>query len=103
MFTSGPEFFDDIEEASQNLFPVMFGSQLETLGELARVDCSRLGRAPVRAGEIARHRIPRAARVMPQIDIACREVAGMLSDRLGLPALRPGARDRHRRALGRQG
>jgi HD-GYP domain-containing protein (c-di-GMP phosphodiesterase class II) len=30
--------------------------------------------------------IPRAARVMPVVDVACREVAGMLSDRLGLPA-----------------
>ena len=83
------EVFDDIELASQNLFPVMFGSQRELLGALARSIAPQ--RAPlVRAAEIARA-IPRAARVMPVVDVACREVAGMLSDRLGLPSVRAGA------------
>ena len=78
------QIFDDIELASQNLFPVMFGSQREQLGALARSIAPQ--RTPLaRAAEIARG-IPRAARVMPVVDVACREVAGMLSDRLGLPA-----------------
>jgi HD-GYP domain-containing protein (c-di-GMP phosphodiesterase class II) len=78
------QLFDDIELASQNLFPVMFGSQRELLGALARSIAPQ--RTPMaRAAEIARG-IPRAARVMPVVDVACREVAGMLSDRLGLPA-----------------
>jgi HD-GYP domain-containing protein (c-di-GMP phosphodiesterase class II) len=37
-----------------------------------------------RAAAIVRT-VPRAARVIPLVDIACREVAGILSDRLGLP------------------
>jgi HD-GYP domain-containing protein (c-di-GMP phosphodiesterase class II) len=78
------ELFDDIEVAARNLFPVMFGSSRETLGALARSVAP--GRAPlVRAATLART-IPKAARVMPLVDVACREVAGMLSDRLGLPA-----------------
>ena len=78
------QIFDDIELASQNLFPVMFGTKRELLGALARSIAPQ--RAPLtRAAEIARG-IPRAARVMPVVDVACREVAGMLSDRLGLPA-----------------
>ncbi len=78
------QVFDDIELASQNLFPVMFGSQREVLGALARSTAPE--RTPlVRAAEMVRT-IPRAARVMPAVDVACREVAGMLSDRLGLPS-----------------
>ena len=77
------ELFDDIEVAARNLFPVMFGSSREMLGGLARSVAP--GRAPlVRAAELART-VPKAVRVMPVIDVACREVAGMLSDRLGLP------------------
>lgn len=77
------QVFDDIELASQNLFPVMFGSQRELLGALARSIAP--AHAPLgRAAAIARG-IPRAVRVLPVVDVACREVAGMLSDRLGLP------------------
>ena len=44
------------------------------------------GGAPlVRAVGIART-VPKAARVMPRVDAACREVARMLIERLGLPA-----------------
>ena len=78
------QIFDDVELAAQNLFPVMFGTKRELLGALARSIAPQ--RAPLtRAAQIARG-IPRAARVMPVVDVACREVAGMLSDRLGLPA-----------------
>jgi HD-GYP domain-containing protein (c-di-GMP phosphodiesterase class II) len=77
------QVFDDIQLASQNLFPVMFGSRREVLGALARSIAPQRP-LPARAAEIARG-IPRAARLMPVVDVACREVAGMLSDRLGLP------------------
>jgi HD-GYP domain-containing protein (c-di-GMP phosphodiesterase class II) len=77
------ELFDDIETAARMLFPVMFGSQRELLGALARSIAPQ--RSPLaRAAEVART-IPKAARVIPRIDMACREVAGILSDRLGLP------------------
>jgi HD-GYP domain-containing protein (c-di-GMP phosphodiesterase class II) len=77
------ELFDDIEAAARNLFPVMFGSSREALGGLVRSVAP--GRTPLtRAASIART-VPRAARVMPLVDGACREVAGILSGRLGLP------------------
>jgi hypothetical protein len=40
---------------------------------------------PIRAFEIAR-KVPSAALVMPRVDVACREVARMLIERLGMPA-----------------
>lgn len=78
------ELFDDVELAAQNLFPVMYGSQRELLSGMMR--SVEPGSPPAkRAAGIVRT-LPRAARVMPVVDVACREVAGMLSDRLGLPA-----------------
>ncbi len=77
------ELFDDIEQAAQKLFPVLFGSQREQLGALAR---SIAPDRPLFARAAATARgIPKAARRAPQIDLACREVAGLLSERLGLP------------------
>jgi HD-GYP domain-containing protein (c-di-GMP phosphodiesterase class II) len=66
------------------LMPVWFGSPREMMAAMARAVAP--GATPVvRAVEIART-LPRAARVMPRVDVACREVARMLIDRLGLPA-----------------
>lgn len=74
----------DFETATQNVFPVIFGSSREMLGALTRSVAP--GRGPlVRAAEVVRS-VPRMVRVMPEIDVACREVAGLLSDRLGVPA-----------------
>lgn len=78
------QFFDDIEGAAQNLFPVMYGSQRERLGALTRSIAP--DRGPLARAALIARTVPQAARVMPQIDVACREVAGMLSDRLGLPS-----------------
>jgi HD-GYP domain-containing protein (c-di-GMP phosphodiesterase class II) len=77
------ELFDDIETAVRNLFPVMFGSSRELLGGVVRSIAP--DRPPLqRAATIART-VPRAARVVPSIDVACREAAGILGGRLGLP------------------
>lgn len=73
----------DFADATQNVFPVLFGSSREMLGALTRSMAPGRGRL-VRAAEIVRT-VPRMVRVMPEIDIACREVAGLLSDRLGVP------------------
>ena len=77
------ELFDDIETAGRNLFPVMFGSSREMLGGLVRSVAPL--RPPVQRATAIVRTVPRATRVMPLVDIACREVAGILSDRLGLP------------------
>lgn len=73
----------DFETATQNVFPVLFGSSREMLGALTRSVAPGRGRL-VRAAEIVRS-MPRMVRVMPELDVACREVAGLLSDRLGVP------------------
>jgi HD-GYP domain-containing protein (c-di-GMP phosphodiesterase class II) len=79
------EIFGDTAAAVRDhLMPVWFGQPREMMAAMAR---SLVPEAPlrVRAVEIARQ-FPRAARVMPRVDVACREVARMLIDRLGLPA-----------------
>ena len=65
-----------------HLMPVWFGEPREMVAAMAR-SVAPGAALPVRALEIAR-RVPKAARVMPRVDVACREVARMLIDRLGL-------------------
>jgi len=79
------ELLGDTAAAVRNhLMPVWFGEPREMIAATAR---SLAPGAPlrVRAVEIAR-KVPKAARVMPRVDVACREVARMLIDRLGMPA-----------------
>jgi HD-GYP domain-containing protein (c-di-GMP phosphodiesterase class II) len=79
------EILGDTAAAVRNhLMPVWFGEPREMMAAMAR---SLAPGAPlgVRAVEIAR-KVPKAARVMPRVDVACREVARMLIDRLGMPA-----------------
>ncbi len=74
----------DVATTMRNYLPVWFGSQGQIARAIARsVAADRA--PPVRVVEIART-MPRAIREMPRIDVACREVARMLIERLGLPA-----------------
>ena len=75
----------DTREAVKNhLMPVWFGEPREMVAAIAR-SVAPDATLPVRAIEVAR-RVPQAALVMPRVDVACREVARMLIERLGLPA-----------------
>ena len=74
---------DTAAAVKNHLMPVWFGEPREMVVAVARSVAPRAS-LPVRAVEIAR-KVPRAARVMPRVDLACREVAQMLVDRLGLP------------------
>jgi HD-GYP domain-containing protein (c-di-GMP phosphodiesterase class II) len=67
-----------------HLMPVWFGEPRQMVAAIARSVAPEAS-LPVRAVEVAR-RVPRAALVMPRVDVACREVARMLIERLGLPA-----------------
>ncbi|MDQ3571306.1 MAG: HD domain-containing protein, partial [Actinomycetota bacterium] len=67
-----------------HLMPVWFGEPREMIAATMRAVAPDAP-LPVRAVEIAR-KIPKAARLMPRADAACREVARMLIDRLGLPS-----------------
>jgi HD-GYP domain-containing protein (c-di-GMP phosphodiesterase class II) len=79
------EIVGDTAAAVRNhLMPVWFGAPWEMVAATAR-SIAPGAALPVRAVEIAR-KLPKAARVMPRADAACREVAGMLIERLGLPA-----------------
>ncbi len=75
---------DTATAVREHLMPVWFGAPREMIAATARAVAPGIG-MPRRAVEIAR-RVPKAARVMPRVDVACREVARMLIDRLGLPA-----------------
>ncbi|MGH2984391.1 MAG: HD domain-containing phosphohydrolase [Solirubrobacterales bacterium] len=78
------EILGDTAAAVRNhLMPVWFGERRQMMGAIAR-SVAPGATPPVRAVEIAR-KVPKAARVMPRVDAACREVARMLIDRLGLP------------------
>jgi HD-GYP domain-containing protein (c-di-GMP phosphodiesterase class II) len=67
-----------------NMLPVLFGSRREIMGAVVRTVAP--GRsAGLRAVEIART-LPKVGREYPGIAAANCEVAGMLTDRLGLPA-----------------
>ena len=74
---------DTTRAIREHIMPVWFGSQRELIGAVAR-SISPDAPTLVRVLDVARG-VPRAARVMPQIDIACREVARLLAARLGLP------------------
>jgi hypothetical protein len=78
------EIFGDTAAAGNHLMPVWFGEPREMMAAMAR-SLAPGAALPVRAVEIAR-KVPKAVRVMPRVDVACREVARMLIDRLGLPA-----------------
>jgi hypothetical protein len=73
---------DTREVVKNHLMPVWFGEPREEVAALARAPDAAL---PVRAIHMAR-KVPQAARVMPRVDVACREVAWTLIERLGLPA-----------------
>ena len=74
----------DFAPFMEQFMPVWFGSQREMMAAMAR--SVEPGAPPLlRAMGMART-VPKAARVMPRVDAACREVARMLIDRLGLPA-----------------
>jgi HD-GYP domain-containing protein (c-di-GMP phosphodiesterase class II) len=75
---------DTAAAVKHHLMPVWFGQPREMMAAMAR-SVAPGAALPVRAMEIAR-KVPRAAFVMPRVDVACREVAQMLIDRLGLPA-----------------
>jgi response regulator RpfG family c-di-GMP phosphodiesterase len=75
---------DTATAVRNHLMRVWFGEPREMMAAMARAVAP--GATPLRrAIEIART-VPKAARVMPRVDVACREVARMLIDRLGLPA-----------------
>ena len=79
------EILGDTTVAVRNeLMPVWFGKPREMMAAMAR-SVAPDAPLPLRALEVAR-KVPRAARVMPRVDVACREVARMLIARLGLPA-----------------
>ncbi len=68
-----------------HLHPVVYGSQREVLTGLIRALPDPGSSAPARATQVAR-RMPRMARKQrPQLTAHC-EVAGMLAERVGLPA-----------------
>jgi HD-GYP domain-containing protein (c-di-GMP phosphodiesterase class II) len=74
---------DGADVLMRNMLPVLFGSRREVMGAVARTVAQ--GRAPgVRVVEIART-LPKVGREYPSIAAANCEVAGMLTDRLGLP------------------
>ena len=75
---------DTAAAVRNHLMPVWFGEPREIIAAIARSVAPEEA-LPVRALEIAR-KVPRAAVVMPRVDVACREVARMLIERLGLPA-----------------
>ena len=75
---------DTREVVKDHLMPVWFGEPREVVAALAR-SLAPEAALPARALHIAR-KVPQAARVMPRVDVACREVARMLIERLGLPA-----------------
>ena len=75
---------DTAAAVKNHLMPVWFGEPREMMAATAR-SVAPGAPLPIRAFEIAR-KVPRAAVVMPRVDVACREVARMLIDRLGLPA-----------------
>ncbi len=75
---------DTAPAVRNHLMPVWFGEPREMVAAMAR-SVAPGAAFPVRAVKIAR-RVPKAARLMPRVDVACREVARMLIDRLGLPA-----------------
>jgi hypothetical protein len=79
------EIVGDTAAAVRNhLMPVWFGEPREMLAAIAR-SVAPEATLPVRATEVVR-KVPRAALVMPRADVACREVARMLIERLGLSA-----------------
>jgi HD-GYP domain-containing protein (c-di-GMP phosphodiesterase class II) len=75
---------DTREVVKNHLMPVWFGEPREVVAALAR-SVAPDAALPIRAIHMAR-KVPQAARVMPRVDVACREVARMLIERLGLPA-----------------
>jgi HD-GYP domain-containing protein (c-di-GMP phosphodiesterase class II) len=75
---------DTAAAVRNQLMPVWFGEPREMMTAMAR-SVAPHAPLPVRVIEIAR-KVPTAARVMPRVDVACREVARMLIERLGLPA-----------------
>jgi HD-GYP domain-containing protein (c-di-GMP phosphodiesterase class II) len=79
------EILGDTQAAVRDhLMSAWFGSSREMATAMVRaVSRGRPGLAG--ATEIVRT-VPRAARAMPRIDVACREVARMLIHRLGLPS-----------------
>ena len=79
------EILGDTRAAIKNhLMPVWFGEPREVLVAMARAVAP--GAPPwVRAVQIAR-KVPRAVRVMPQVDLACRDVCPMFVASFGLPA-----------------
>jgi hypothetical protein len=79
------EILGDTAAAVRNhLMPVWFGEPREMMAAMAR-SLAPGAPLPARAVEIAR-KVPKAARVMPRVDVACREVARRpASDRLRSP------------------
>ncbi len=75
---------DTAAAVSEHLMPVWFGQPWQLIAATAR-SIAPDAPLPVRAAKVAAG-LPRAARTMPRVDVACREVAQMLIDRLGLPA-----------------
>jgi HD-GYP domain-containing protein (c-di-GMP phosphodiesterase class II) len=75
---------DTREVVKNHLMRVWFGQPREMVVAMAR-SVAPGAALPVRAAEVAR-KVPRAALVMPRVDVACREVAQMLIRRLGLSA-----------------
>ena len=79
------EILGDTRAAVKNyLMPVWFGQPREKLVAMARAVAPD---APpwVRVAQVTR-KVPRAVRVMPQVDLACREVCPMYVESFGLPA-----------------
>jgi HD-GYP domain-containing protein (c-di-GMP phosphodiesterase class II) len=79
------EILGDTQAAVKNyLMPVWYGQPRQQLVALVRAVAPD---APpwVRAVEVTR-KVPRAMRVMPQADLACREVCPMYVESFGLPA-----------------
>ena len=75
---------DTAAAVKNHIMPVWFGEPRQMMAAVAR-SVAPGATLPVRAIQVAR-RVPRAALVMPRVDVACREVARMLIERLGLPA-----------------
>jgi DNA-binding CsgD family transcriptional regulator len=79
------ELFPDPAALITHFAPVMFGSQLETIGGIMRALGDPRAAAVARAFQMAR-RLPRAISGHQRHIAAMCEVAQMLTDRLGLPA-----------------
>jgi hypothetical protein len=78
------EILGDTRAAMKNhLMPVWFGEPREILVAMAR---SVAPGAPPWVRAVIAPKVPRAVRVMPQVDLACREVAPMFVESFGLPA-----------------